>query len=179
MTEREMDNKIIERNQKSANDFWEYVKEESKDMYQAMSAIQFDQSLFENEMDKANAIYSYIVNRAYPFSDHYTKIMVEGLEDSPKGLVIYNIFTILGTLRDVEVYVKGKKPSFWNSKNKIIKKVWSKRKWEKMLDNDDVLMYNFYTIGDKYEPSPHPLLFKGITREQIEYIAKELFNWQR
>lgn len=139
--------------------------------------IEFDLSQWEDPADKANILMGFILNRITDF-DHtkYSKIAIE-IDESPKGLVIYNLFTILAMFKPVSIYVKGiKQPYFWNRQNKLIKKVWFNYQWKKII-NSDCLIFNYATV-DEGEIDNNPPLFAGITSEQINLIAKHLYNWE-
>lgn len=148
-----------------------------------MEEIQFNFKGKENkeitDIEKANAIMSFIANRAIPFDDSkYDKIVFE-VYDLPESQIAWNLALIIANYKNVKFYVrKIRSPRFWK-KNKAIfavsdeefKKLWrdnSVLKWDAISTCDDDNLYGAKSL---------PKIFYGLSSETIKNIAEKLYGW--
>lgn len=148
-----------------------------------MEEIQFE---FKGKEDKeitdfgrADAIMSFIANRALPFDDtKYDKIVFEVL-DIPESQVAWQLALIIANYKNVKFYVrKLGKPRFWK-KNKTIFAV-SDKEFKKLWTNENVLKWDAVSTCDDdniYGITPVPQIFYGLSSETIKDIAERLYGW--
>ena len=148
-----------------------------------MEEIQFEFKGKENkqitDIERANAIMSFIANRALPFDDSkYNKVVFE-IYDLPESQVAGNLAAILANYKSVRFYVrKVGKPRFWIKhkdifavSDKKFKKLWTDNnvlKWDAISTCDDDNIYGITTV---------PQIFYGLSSETIKDIAKQLYGW--
>ena len=131
------------------------------------------------DFERADAIMSFIANRALPFDDtKYDKIVFE-VYDLPESQVAWQLALIIANYKNVKFYVrKVGNPRFWK-KNKTVfavsdkefKKLWidtNTLKWDALSTCDDD---NIYGI------TPVPQIFYGLSSKTVKDIAKRLYGW--
>lgn len=131
------------------------------------------------DFERADAIMSFIANRALPFDDaKYDKIVFE-VYDLPESQVAWQLALIIANYKSVKFYVrKVGNPRFWK-KNKTVfavsdkefKKLWidtNTLKWDALSTCDDD---NIYGI------TPVPQIFYGLSSKTVKDIAKRLYGW--
>ena len=148
-----------------------------------MEEIQFE---FKGKEDKeitdfgrADAIMSFIANRALPFDDtKYDKIVFEVL-DIPESQVAWQLALIIANYKNVKFYVrKLGKSRFWK-KNKTIFAV-SDKEFKKLWTNENVLKWDAVSTCDDdniYGITPVPQIFYGLSSETIKDIAERPYGW--
>ena len=149
--------------------------------------VEFDLDNIKEPIDKANAMMQYIINRAAIFNaEKFDKILFPITNDN-KGMFLYHGYTIIAMMRGISVFAYSKEPwyrriKFWNKKNRLIKRV-GKRKWNKLLQDNKSLIFNTMCADSREQITPailnYPMIFAGITEEQIDFIIKELSNVQQ
>lgn len=131
------------------------------------------------DIERADAIMSFIANRALPFDDtKYDKIVFE-VYDLPESQVAWQLALIIATRKNVKFYVrKIGNPRFWK-KNKTVFAV-SERGFKKLWTNENVLKWDAISTCDDdniYGITPVPQIFYGLSSETIKDIAKKLYGW--
>lgn len=148
-----------------------------------MEEIQFEFKGKEDkqitDIERANAIMSFIANRALPFDDSkYNKVVFE-IYDLPESQVAWNLAVILANYKSVRFYVrKVGKPRFWK-KHKDIFAV-SDKKFKKLWTDNNVLKWDAISTCDEdnlYGVNPLPQIFYGLSSETIKDIAEKLYGW--
>lgn len=148
-----------------------------------MEEIQFEFKGKEDkqitDIERANAIMSFIANRALPFDDSkYNKVVFE-IYDLPESQVAWNLAVILANYKSVRFYVrKVGKPRFWK-KHKDIFAV-SDKKFKKLWTDNNVLKWDAISTCDEdnlYGINPLPQIFYGLSSKTVKDIAKRLYGW--
>lgn len=148
-----------------------------------MEEIQFEFKGKEDkeitDIERANAIMTFIANRALPFDDSkYNKVVFE-IYDLPKSQVAWHLADILLNHKSVRFYVrKVGKPRFWK-KHKDIFAV-SDKEFKKLWTDNNVLKWDAISTCDEdnlYGVNHLPQIFYGLSSETIKDIAKLLYGW--
>lgn len=148
-----------------------------------MEEIQFEFKGKENkeitDFERADAIMSFIANRALPFDDaKYDKIVFE-VYDLPESQVAWHLALIIANYKNVKFYVKKVgNPRFWK-KNKTIFAV-SDKEFKKLWTNENVLKWDALSTCDEdgfYGIIPLPQIFYGLSSKIIKDIAEKLYGW--
>lgn len=148
-----------------------------------MEEIQFEFKGKENkqitDIERADAIMSFIANRALPFDDSkYNKVVFE-IYDLPESQVAWQLAFIIAIRKNVKFYVrKVGNPRFWK-KNRTIFAV-SDKKFKKLWIDNNVLKWDAISTCDEdnlYGVNPLPKIFYGISSETIKDIAEKLYGW--
>lgn len=131
------------------------------------------------DFERADAIMSFIANRALPFDDSkYNKVVFE-IYDLPESQVAWNLAAILANYKSVRFYVrKVGKPRFWK-KHKDIFAV-SDKEFKKLWTDNNVLKWDAISTCDEdnlYGVNHLPQIFYGLSSETIKGIAKLLYGW--
>lgn len=131
------------------------------------------------DIEKTDAIMSYIANRALPFDDtEYNKIVFE-VYDLPESQVAWHLALIIANYKNVKFYVKKVgNPRFWK-KNKTIFAV-SDKEFKKLWTNENVLKWDALSTCDEdgfYGIIPLPQIFYGLSSKTIKDIAEKLYGW--
>lgn len=131
------------------------------------------------DIEKVDAIMSYIANRALPFDDSkYNKIVFE-VYDLPESQVAWQLALIIANYKNVKFYVrKIGNPRFWK-KNKTVFAV-SDKEFKKLWTNENVLKWDAVSTCDDdniYGITPVPQIFYGLSSETIKDIAERLYGW--
>lgn len=131
------------------------------------------------DFERADAIMSFIANRALPFDDSkYNKIVFE-VYDLPESQVAWQLALIIANYKNVKFYVrKLGKPRFWK-KNKTIFAV-SDKEFKKLWTNENVLKWDAISTCDDdniYGITPVPQIFYGLSSKTIKDIAERLYGW--
>ena len=151
-----------------------------------MEEIQFEFKGKEDkeitDFERADAIMSFIANRALPFDNtKYDRIVFE-VYDLPESQVAWQLALIIANYKNVKFYVrKVGNPRFWK-KNKTVfavsdkkfKKLWidtNTLKWDALSTCDEEGFYDFNGVN------PLPQIFYGLSSETIKDIAKKLYGW--
>lgn len=151
-----------------------------------MEEIQFEFKGKEDkeitDFERADAIMTFIANRALPFDDSkYNKIVFE-VYDLPESQIAWNLALIIANYKNVKFYVKKiGNPRFWK-KNKTIfavsdkefKKLWTDinvLKWDALSTCDEEGFYGYNGI------SFIPQVFYGLSSKTIKDIAEKLYGW--
>lgn len=148
-----------------------------------MEEIQFEFKGKEDkeitDFERADAIMSFIANRALPFDDtKYNKIVFE-VYDLPESQVAWQLALIIANYKNVKFYVrKVGNPRFWK-KNKTIFAV-SDKEFKKLWTNENVLKWDAISTCDDdniYGITPVPQVFYGLSSKMVKDIAKRLYGW--
>lgn len=131
------------------------------------------------DIEKTDAIMSYIANRALPFDDtKYNKIVFK-VYDLPESQVAWHLALIIANYKNVKFYVKKVgNPRFWK-KNKTIFAV-SDKEFKKLWTNENVLKWDALSTCDEdgfYGIIPLPQIFYGLSSKTIKDIAEKLYGW--
>lgn len=131
------------------------------------------------DIEKTDAIMSYIANRALPFDDtKYNKIVFE-VYDLPESQVAWHLALIIANYKNVKFYVKKVgNPRFWK-KNKTIFAV-SDKEFKKLWTNENVLKWDALSTCDEddfYGIILLPQIFYGLSSKTIKDIAEKLYGW--
>ena len=131
------------------------------------------------DFERADAIMSFIANRALPFDDtKYDKIVFE-VYDLPESQVAWQLALIIANYKNVKFYVrKIGNPRFWK-KNKTIFAV-SDKEFKKLWTNENVLKWDAVSTCDDdniYGITPVPQIFYGLSSKTVKDIAKRLYGW--
>lgn len=140
-----------------------------------MEEVKLDLSKWDDPHDKANVEMTFILNRALPFDRKKYNRICGVIKDTPKGLVFYNLLTMLAGFKNIPVYVdrSSRKVRFWNKKNKSVKRVFFNRKFKKLSLEEDTL---YLTDNNMFIENIRP--FMGFSDERIENIARLLYGWE-
>ena len=130
------------------------------------------------DIEKTDAIMSYIANRALPFDDtKYNKIVFE-VYDLPESQVAWHLALINANYKNVKFYVKKVgNPRFWK-KNKTIFAV-SDKEFKKLWTNENVLKWDALSTCDEdgfYGIILLPQIFYGLSSKTIKDIAEKLYG---
>ena len=148
-----------------------------------MEEIQFEFKGKENkeitDFERANAIMSFIANRALPFDDtKYDKIVFE-VYDLPKSQVAWQLALIIKNYKNVKFYVrKVGNPRFWK-KNETVFAI-SDEEFKKLWTNENVLKWDAISTCDDdniYGITPVPQIFYGLSSKTVKDIAERLYGW--
>ena len=139
--------------------------------------LELGENEIENVQERANYLMEFILNRALQFdAKKYSRITVV-LENNEKGLVLYNVLSIVAMFRGIPIKAYyDKKPVYWNKGNRLIERVRFFCKYEKLRRMEDSLVFCTWTAPSL--SSVEPMIFKGITNSQVALIARELYGWE-
>lgn len=135
-----------------------------------MENIKFDLSKWDDPADKANAIMTFIVNRAITFNhNNYDKICVE-IPNTKEGCIIFNLIFAISPFLHIPFYTKkaSKRNKFWRKNNLI--KFKTKFFYNKLLKKERVMHWSV-----SYDEGVN--LLAGISEENINLIATNLYGW--
>ena len=130
-----------------------------------MENLVFDLDKFKTPIDKANAIMTFIANRAAGFNQmNYKRIYVE-IDDTKRGCVMYNLIFVLAPYIHLPFITRraADKAQFWKNNNLIKRKFFI----DKLIKKEDTLCWGKTGID----------ILSGISEEYVSLIAKELYGW--
>lgn len=121
--------------------------------------------------EQANAVMTFILNRAIVFNKQKYKRICADLPNTEKGCVLYNLLFLTASFYKIPIYTnkKFKKTKFWN-KNKTIK-LKNNYFYKKICKKEDTLCWNVEEIDKSID------VFYNIKEEYITNIAKLLYGW--
>ncbi len=145
-----------------------------------MEKIEFNFPDTMEEVDRANAILQFLVNRASIFSSEKFKyIIMDDAKDTSKYHLAYHILSIMAIMTHTPMYItrKIKKMSWFDDAPYLVKvaSFW-KLLWLRIKGRG--LYFSFRTFDEPYEVTKRPQLFFGVTNENIDYIVTQLLSYQ-
>lgn len=135
-----------------------------------MEELKFDLSKWPDPMDQANAIMSFIVNRAALFNtNNYSSICIE-IPDNNRGCIAFNLIFAIAPFIKMPIYTtrKVRKNSFW-VKNKIIKRK-TKFLYDRKWNNPETMKW---TVEKNKEGIN---ILDGISDRDIDFIVEQLYS---
>ena len=142
-----------------------------------MEEYQFDLSQFEDDISKANAVMSWLANRAFAYDKTRFNNIVLELNDDAIGAVAYEICKICTVFANTKFYTSkiAKKSRYFN-KQGVVKTV-SRRKLNKIIKQEDTIFWNATTTADNGDCDERPIIFYGFSSELLHFVATTLYGW--
>ena len=143
-------------------------------------AIKFDLTKFEDDLSSANALMSWITNRAFGFDKTRYKNICLNIEDTAEGCLANEIAFAMSTFSGVKFYTlkkNFKKCRFYSKASAIIPV--SKSRYSKISHQPDTLHWNTrHTVNTPTGMIPlYAKVFFGLEHETIKFIAETLYGW--
>ena len=147
-----------------------------------MEELEFNLDEFETDVDKANALMVYLVNRAAAFnSTKFDGIYVDFV-DLPCGHVAWHICCMIAMYKGLPIYTESwAKGARFYRKDKNIKMIKNKKKFEKITSDPRILVLDAITTCsdeiNSYYDKPYPQIFSGFSDKTLKFIATNLYGW--
>ena len=142
-----------------------------------MEEYQFDLSQFDDDISKANAVMSWLANRAFAYDKMRFNNIVLELNDDAIGAVAYEICKICTVFANTKFYTsKSAKKSRYFSKHGVVEAI-SRRKLNKLTAQDDTITWNATATVDGGVCDERPIIFYGFNSELLHFVATTLYGW--
>lgn len=147
-----------------------------------MEELEFNLDEFETDVDKANALMVYLVNRAAAFNSAKFDGIYVDFVDLPCGHVAWHLCCMVAMYKNLPIYTSDwSKSARFYRKDKNIKVIKSQRKFKKITSNPRILMLDAITTCsddfNSYCDKPYPQIFYGFSDETLKFIATNLYGW--
>ena len=141
-----------------------------------MEEYQFDLSQFDDDISKANAVMSWLANRAFAYDKMRFNNIVLELNDDAIGAVAYEICKICTVFANTKFYTsKSAKKSRYFSKHGVVEAI-SRRKLNKLTAQDDTITWNATATVDGGVCDERPIIFYGFNSELLHFVATTLYG---